>query len=152
VPDWVLTIPRLVWAPVRWAVRRVRHYTANREALRREGSAVVTPVIQFTKGIGPMSVAWGEYEEKRAYLEEQSAKWPKLGDDLMTYANHHPSDRVRTLAKEVEKAVAQDIHNTAFLLGSQQTEYAHEAFKATDKSHNEALDKTERLMDEIRRY
>jgi hypothetical protein len=152
MPDWVLWIPRLFWTPVRWSRGRLRRFGLDRRALVREGSAVVTPVLQFVKTIGPTSVTWGTYEEKRAYLEEQDAKWPAMRDALMAYANQHPSDQVRALAKDVEKAVALDLHNTAFLLGSQRTEHAYAAFQSSDETHTAALEKVEQLIEAIRRY
>ena len=62
MPDWILTVPRLVWTPVRWAGRRVRRYAVDRQVLVQQGSEVVTPVIQFTKGLGPTSIMWGTFE------------------------------------------------------------------------------------------
>jgi hypothetical protein len=122
MPDWVLTMPRLALVAAPLAARRIRRYAVDRQALVREGSAAATPVIQFTKTLGPLSVTWGPAEENRAKLQERYEAWPELRDALATYANQHPSDRVRKLGQEVETAVAQDLHHTAFLLGSQRTD------------------------------
>lgn len=74
MPDWLLTIPRLVWAPIGWADRRIRRRAIDRQTLVREGSSVVTPVIQLTKGLGPTSIMWGTDEENGAYLNARPGR------------------------------------------------------------------------------
>jgi hypothetical protein len=152
VPDWLLTIPRLLLTPLRWSVRKAQRWTTDRRALVKEGSTAVTPVVQLVKGLGPTSIMLGTDEQNAAYLKERHAEWQKLRGPLMTFGNHHPSDRVRSLVGELETAVNADMGDTTFLLSSRHSEYAHEAFKSSERSHEEAVTKGEELMKEIRRY
>jgi hypothetical protein len=62
LPDWILAALRGAWAPVRWAGRRFRRHALDRHALVREGSEVVTPVIEFTRSAGPGSIMFGTDE------------------------------------------------------------------------------------------
>ena len=131
MPDWLLTVPRLVWAPARWVKRKIQRRALDRQALVREGSEVLTPVIQLAKSLGPNAITWGADEENQAYLQERKDSWLGLRESLLTYANQHPSDAVRALAHDVNEAVWEDLRNTAWLLRAR---------------------RTERLMVEIRRY
>jgi hypothetical protein len=56
VPDWVLAALRFIWAPVTWGRRRLRKRYADRQALVREGSEIVTRVQQFAESLGPASI------------------------------------------------------------------------------------------------
>jgi hypothetical protein len=85
-------------------------------------------------------------------VQERADQWPELRDALMTYANHHPSDRVRVLAEEVEGVVWTDLNHTAVLLATRGTATTTQDFEASERSHKNALETTERLMKEIRRY
>jgi hypothetical protein len=100
-------MPRMAWSPVRWAGRRIRRYAVDRQSLVRDGSAGVTPVIQFTKALGPVSVTWASAEENTAKLQERYEAWPELRDTLATYVNQHPSDNVQRLGQEDEIAVGE---------------------------------------------
>jgi hypothetical protein len=60
VPDWLLTIPRLVLAPLRWSVRKAQRWTTDRRALVKEGSKAVTPVVQLVKDLKERHAEWQE--------------------------------------------------------------------------------------------
>lgn len=152
MPDWVLTIPRLLWSSIRWVTRRFRRYAVDRQALVGEGSEVVTPVIQLVKAIGPLSITWGTDEENSRRLTKRLAQWKRLSGPLMAYANRHPSDRVKALGAEVENVVMADLTSTALLLKTRKTAETKDVFDASERTHAEALEKVELLMNEIRRY
>jgi hypothetical protein len=153
LPDWLLTVPRLLWAPARWAGRQIRRRALDRQALVREGSTVLTPIISLTKQeLGPQSILWGADEEHLARLKREHLTWNQMRSQLMRYANQHPSDRVRGLAHEVEIAVEVDFRDTVVLLQSRKSAATPDAYDASQNSHAEALEKTERLMTEIRRF
>lgn len=61
------------------------------------------------KGLGPESIIFGTDEENGAYLNDCQSKWLDMRAELMQYANHHPSDRVREIAHELEHAVMLDL-------------------------------------------
>jgi hypothetical protein len=84
VPDWLLTIPRLVLAPLRWSVRKAQRWTTDRRALVKEGSNAVTPVVQLVKGLGPTSIMLGTDEHNAAYLKERHAEWQECIRQLPT--------------------------------------------------------------------
>jgi hypothetical protein len=83
VPDWLLAIPRFVWAPVSWARRRVQRRTLAQHALVREGSEVVTPAIEFTKNLGPASILFGTDEFIDAQLRKTLERWDELRPPLL---------------------------------------------------------------------
>ena len=152
VPDWLLSIPRLVWAPVRWIARRFRRYAVDRQSLVREGSTVVTPVSQLVQALGPESIVWGTDEQNKDLLAQRYEKWEELRGPLMTYGNHHPSDRVKEQAAEVEQAVMLDLNRTVLLLATRRTATTMDAFEESKRAHADALEKTDRLIEEIRSY
>lgn len=152
MPDWLLTIPRVLWSPVRWTVRRLRKQGLDRQALVREGSRIVTPIIELTKTLGPESILWGTDEHHEERLQERAAMWQVSRGHLMTYANQHPSDRVRSSAHELDEAVSVDLARTALLLHRRKTETTMDLFHASEQAHAEALALGERLVVEIRRY
>lgn len=104
----------------------------------REGSRVVTPVIQFTEGLGPTSILWGSDEENQRYLQEQSDKWLGLREALMVYVNHHPREAVRALGEEVEQAVSEDLNATAWLLMNRKSEVGLASYTRSDQAHANA--------------
>jgi hypothetical protein len=152
MPDWLLTIPRWLWSPIRWAGRRLRRHALDRHALVREGSRVVAPVIELVNTVGPTPILWGSDEHQEAHLQERHTMWSVMRGHVLTYANQHPSDRVRASAHELADAVSVDLVKTALLLRGRKTESTMDSYHASEQAHAEALDKAERLMDEIRRY
>ena len=94
----------------------------------------------------------GNGRGNKKLLAQRFGEWQKLRDPLMTYGNHHPSDRVRELAKEVERAVILDLNRTAVLLETRGTATIMDVFKGSEHAHAEALIQAERLMDSIRTY
>ena len=152
MPEWVVAVTRLLGAPSRWIANRVRRRALDRHDFVRGGSSAVTPLIQLVKGIGPESIVLGTDEENGAYLNECQTKWMTMRDGLMEYANQHPSDRVRELAHEVERAVWKDLQLTAWLLRDRRTATTMDSFHASEAAHADALHKTELLMTKIRAY
>ena len=90
MPDWLLTLPRFAWGPVRWAAARWKRRTLAQHALVREGSEAVTPVIDFAKTLGPESILIGSNEFLAGELRKKYEKWSELRCPLLTYGNHHP--------------------------------------------------------------
>ena len=63
VPDWLLTVLRFLLVPVTWGRRRLRKWHADRQALVREGSEIVTRVQQYVESLGPTSLVWATKEQ-----------------------------------------------------------------------------------------
>jgi hypothetical protein len=153
VPDWLLTVPRALWTPVTGARRWLRKWHADRQALVREGSEIVTRVQQYVESLGPASLVWGTNEQAGEYLEERRATWNNdLRWPLRTYVNLHPSDDVVRLGHELEQAVGADLSATIYLLMSRQSAEAQNAYVESDRAHGVALEQAQAMMDEIRRY
>jgi hypothetical protein len=150
MPDWLLTIPRWPWSLVRWARRRLGKHALDSHALVREGSRVVTPVIELVNTLGPASIVWGTDEQHESRLQERHTMWSVMRGYLLTYANQHPSNRVRASAHELAEAVSADLVGTAWLLRARKTESTMDSYHASEQAHAEALAKAERLMAEIR--
>jgi hypothetical protein len=55
--------------------------------------------------VGPGGIMWGNREDIEARLREWDEEWTELRGRLLTYANAHPSDDVRTLANELVEAI-----------------------------------------------
>jgi hypothetical protein len=55
--DWLAA--RSLWSPAQATRRRIKKWGADRQALVREGSEAVTPVIQLAQEVGPVGVMWG---------------------------------------------------------------------------------------------
>ena len=118
LPDWLLALPRLVLWPIRWSWERVKRHAIDRQALVREGSAVVTPAIQVAKGLGPVSIMFGRDDQVWDYLEEKRTEWDALSVKVLTCGNHHPSERVRRLAHDAVDAVWSDYRARLSCLGA----------------------------------
>jgi hypothetical protein len=153
VPDWLLHVPRLIWAPIRWADRRWQRRGFDRRALVREGAEVVTPVKEVVlRSLGPVSIMWGSDEQNAEALTAASDALESLLSKLLTYANQHPSDHVRKLAHEAVDAVWGDWRATAALLQDRKTTATTDSYNASERAHDQARDATERLMKAIRAY
>jgi hypothetical protein len=153
VPDWVLAVLRLVWAPVTWGRRRLRRRYADRQALIREGAEIVTRVQQFAESLGPTSIMLGSDDENRVYLQDRHATWHnELRGPLRTYANLHPSDEVRQHGRELESAVGADLSATIYLLSMRNSQEAQNAYLESDRAHKAAAAQSEVLMNAIRHY
>jgi hypothetical protein len=83
---------------------------------------------------------------------ENRRTWQRLRTPLATYANLHPSDEVRALGHEVEAAVSLALSDTILLLSHRNTDLGQSAFEASQRSHDESLEKAERLIALIRDY
>jgi hypothetical protein len=151
VPDWLLYIPRLIWAPFKWADRRWQKRGIDRRALVRESAEVVTPIKELVlRSLGPVSIVWGSDEQLHKALQEASDQLDGMHSRLLTYANQHPSDR--KLAHEAVDAVWGDWRSTVSLLMERNRSTTMDIYHASERYHDQALDTAERLMQEIRRY
>jgi len=61
-------------------------------------------------------------------------------------------DRVGDVRVLEERSVNADMGDTTFLLSSRHSEYAHEAFTSSERSHAQATAKGEELLEAIRRF
>jgi hypothetical protein len=98
--DWFSIPIRVVtWPPQKfnsWTKKR----GSDRNALVREGSEILTPVIDMAQKVGPGGIMLGSRDDIEARLRKWDEGWTQLRGRLLTYANAHPSDDVRTLANE----------------------------------------------------
>jgi hypothetical protein len=129
VPDWLLTLPRLAWGPVRWAIGFFRRRTLAQHSLVEEGSEAVTPVIDFAKSLGPESIMVGSNDYIAGELKKKYERWNELRGPLLTYENHHPSDRIRELTKDAAEAVALDLSRTTYLFQTRPTATTMSAYE-----------------------
>jgi hypothetical protein len=131
------------------------HLSGNaeeRRKLRREGSEVITPVLELVNQLGPEGILFGTDEELRVYLRECAARWWKeLRPPLMVYLNHHPSERVRELGEGFATAVQNTIGSTRYLLESRKTAESMDEFDAATRAKEDARAKGNELLKEIRR-
>ena len=76
------------------ATRRFNRWTkkrgADRLALVREGSEILTPTIDMANKVGLRGIMWGSREEVEARMREWDTEWTHLRATLLTYANAHP--------------------------------------------------------------
>jgi hypothetical protein len=103
------------------------------------------------KTLGPKSIVWGA-DEQHEGLRESHNTWSVLRGEVLTYANQHPSDRIRVMAHELAEAVSADLVKTVLLLRTRKSESTMEPYHASEQAHAEALEKAERLMAAIRSY
>jgi hypothetical protein len=153
--DWFSIPIRVVtWPPQkfnRWTKKR----GADRNALVREGSEILTPVIDIAKKVGPGGIMWGSREEIEARLREWDEEWTQLRSRLLTYANAHPSDDVRTLANELVEAIRTSFSASYYLfltLNTAARGEGMETFHNAERRHDEAVALAEKLLQKIRRY
>jgi hypothetical protein len=140
VPDWLLAVLRFPWAPVTWGRRRLRRRYADRQALIREGSEIVSRLQQFTESLGPASIMLGSDDEHRVYLLGRHATWHNdLRAPLRTYANLHPSDQVWQLGRDVDSAVGSGLTATIYLLSMRNSQEAHNTYLESVQAHKAAV-------------
>ena len=114
--DWFSIPIRVVtWPPQkfnRWSKKR----GADHNALVREGSEILTPVIELAKQVGPTGIMWGSDEEMRQRLRVWNEQFfEQRRATLLTYANGHPSDDVREPANELVDAIGRSFSATSYL-------------------------------------
>jgi hypothetical protein len=149
--DVLLWLPRTLASAWGWGWGKVKRRAADRQALVKEGSEVVSRVQHFTESIGPASIMVGSDEQISEYLQERHRTWHQdLRGPLRTYSNAHPSDTVRSLGNAVEIAVAADLSSTIYLRSTLNT--ATGGFEEAERLHKEALSLGRRLMKAIRDY
>jgi hypothetical protein len=125
---------------------------AERTALRREGSTVITPVTELLNGLGPESIMFGSDEQIGSYLQEVHRRWwEERRPALLQFANHQPSERVRRFANELVDAVGTALASTIYLWRTRNTATTMDAFNEAQQRKQEALEKADELMAEIRK-
>lgn len=145
-----LSFAQRLW-PLSW--RWVRRYFESRQPLLREGAEVVTPITLALEGLGPAAVSFGTADELDAHLRSTHEKWHgELKAALMTYANAHPSPRVKELSTELSTAFEQAVTNTRMFVSERRTAQGAEWFKAAEGSKDAATATAEQLIVEIRAY
>jgi hypothetical protein len=154
-----LTVARIALTPVRWVTGQFNRWTkkrgSDRNALVREGSELVTPVIDLTKQVGPAAIMFGTNEEITARMRGLDEEWTEQRRNLLTYANAHPSEDVRKLAAELSGAVGTSFSATWYLFVTRDTavgEEGMENFHNAERRQQEAIALTEKLLEKIRRY
>jgi hypothetical protein len=121
----------------------------------REGSEILTPVIDTANKVGPGGIMLGSREEIEARLREWDEEWTQLRGRLLTYANAHPSDDVRTLANELVEMIRTSSSATYYLFLTLYTAArgeGMESFHNAELRHDEAVALAEKLLEKIRRY
>jgi hypothetical protein len=78
-------------------------------------------------------------------------EWDRLRPALLSYANAHPSEKVRAQAQELVPAVGASFGSTGLSLRTPSSD-TMEAFNIATEKQNEAVALAERLMETIRRY
>ncbi len=121
----------------------------------REGSEAITPMIELARMVGPTGIMWGE----RAEIEERfvgwADEWEQKRAALLTYANGHPSDEAKELAREVVAEMSTSLGATRYLFLSVHTRGMSEGmdtFHNSEKRQQEAIALAEHLLEKIRRY
>jgi hypothetical protein len=148
--DWLAG--RSLVSPGLWVRRRVKKWGADRQALIREGSAVVTPVIQLAKEIGPGGVMWGDDAEITQRFVGWSDRWDELRTGLLTYANYHPSEKVNSQAHALVPAIVASFGSARYLSLRSPGSDTMDSFHAAEQRQTEAVALAEELMETIRRY
>jgi hypothetical protein len=153
--DWFSIPIRLVtWPPQkfnRWTKKR----GSDRNALVREGSEILTPVIDMANKVGPAGIMFGSSEEISTRLREWDEEWTQLRGRLLTYANAHPSDEVRKLANELVEAIRVSFSATYYLfitLNTASRGEGMETFHNAERRHDESIALAEKVLERIRRY
>lgn len=150
--EWPVVVGRWMVGLWRFVVRRVRRHTADRQALLREGSEVVTPVIQFVGRVGTIGATTGTDDAIRARITEWHDTWDQLGPRLLTYANQHPSDEVHRLGGELHDMVGRSMASATYLSHVMRTPDFKDAFDGAHAIEQDAAKLAERLMEKIRHY
>ena len=154
--DWFSIPIRVVtWPPQkfnRWSKKR----GADHNALVREGSEILTPVIELAKQVGPTGIMWGSDEEMRQRLRVWNEQFfEQRRATLLTYANGHPSDDVREPANELVDAIGRSFSATSYLFFTRNTAAqgeGMETFHDAERRQGEAVALAEKLLQKIRRY
>jgi hypothetical protein len=94
--DWLAA--RSLLSPGLWVRRKVKKWGADRQTLIREGSAAVTPIIELAQHVGPVGVMWGDDQQINQRFTDWAVRWDELRAGLLTYANYHPSEKVKSQA------------------------------------------------------
>jgi hypothetical protein len=155
VPAWALSIPRVAWSVLSGGWRRLRKRTLDRHALVREGSEVLTPVIEYIRKIGPPAAAVGTAEQVAERLQSNEDRWEELRPPLRVYANQHPSPNVPERTKRLVEAVNDSLRATYVLAyGIFQSSGADvvEAHREAQAKQAEAQAAAEALLREIRKF
>jgi len=149
--EWI-SAARSLWPPARAVRRWLNKRGADRQALVREGSAVVTPVIEFAREVSPAAASIGEQEQIQTRVRGWYERWDQLRPTLYTYANQHPSERVRSLAHEFGDAMATVLGATQYFTFRFNSPDLAESYSRAEHRQTEAIRLAEQLMDEIRSY
>jgi hypothetical protein len=148
--DWLAA--RSLLSPVLAIRRRVKKWGADRLALIREGSEVVTPLIELAKTIGPTGIMWGEQAEIQQRFVGWAEEWDRLRPALLTYANAHPSEEIKTEANELVPVFGASFGSTRYLWLQLSTSETMEDFNVATERQKEAVAAAEKLLEKIRRY
>ena len=138
--DWFSIPARAVTWPVQRFNRWTKKRGSDRNAFVREGSEILTPVIDMAKKVGPGGIMWGSREDIEARMREWDEEWTELRGRLLTYANAHPSDDVRTLANELVEAIRTSFGATYYLfltLNTAAQGEGMETFHSAEQRHDE---------------
>jgi hypothetical protein len=139
-----------------FAAAQAKRRGADRLALMREGSEILTPAIEFAKQVGPTGIMWGSDEEVRQRLREWNEQFfVQRRAMLLTYANGHSSDDVRELANELVDAIGRSFTATSYLFFTRNTAAqgeGMETFHDAERRQDEAVALAEKLLQKIRRY
>ena len=150
----VVTTARTGIGPYQWFNRWTKKRGADRNALVREGSEIVTLVIDFAKRVGPAGIMPGSHEEIYARLRGWDEEWVDLRARLLTYTNGHPGE-LRKAASTIVEAMGTSLSATWYLFLSLNTapqEDGMQNFRNAERRQNEAIALAEKLLQEIRDY
>jgi hypothetical protein len=153
--DWLLWIGRFFQSAFGLGWRRLKQAGVDRQALRREGAEVVTPVSEFVRRTGPANALLPGDDEAKERLRSWRAEWAnKLRPRLLVYGNQHPSGRVTGLAADLAEAVEQDLMNTvwAFIQSGGDPEVATKIYEIAAGSHETAKALADSLLAAVRAY
>jgi hypothetical protein len=148
----------LTWLlkPFDWSLRKVRKHYVDKDALLRDGAAVITPAIDSATAFSPANVSMGSQEEIRARMAPVWDGWHAGRKELLTYLNRHPSDEIRKSGHEAVDAVTASSAATHYLFlmiwARPQGVDVHEAYQAADVRNTEAVQAMRDLMEAVRRY
>lgn len=155
MPSWAWSIPRAVASAFGGAWRWVRKWTFKRHALVREGSEVLTPVIEYIGKIGAMAAAVGTPEQVAERLQANDERWDELRPPLLVYGNQHPSRKVLERTNELVDAVNDSLRATQVLAyGIFRSSGADvvEAHREAQAKQAEAQAVAKALLREIRKF
>ncbi len=88
-------------------------------------------------------------------MGQSRGDWTQLRSRLLTYANAHPSDDVKTLANELVEAIRTSFSASYYLfltLNTAARGEGMETFHNAERRHDEAVALAEKLLQKIRRY